>query len=78
MIRTESEYAIAVARLAAESTRLTVQRAQLKKSGLKRDEIKRVTDPMKSIERAMKVLDALGVRIHSSIEINASKRRASA
>ena len=148
MIRTESEYAIAVARLTAESKRLTAQRAQLQKSGLKRDEIKRVTDPMKSfslqlkeevqnyqrlkqhafdplenfrgfghllislriaksisqrelakrldvhesqisrderneyfgisIERAMKVLDALGVRIHSSIEINAPKRRASA
>jgi hypothetical protein len=48
MIRTETEYQEAAARLADERNRLADHRARLKKAGLSAAEIKRVIDPMKS------------------------------
>ena len=46
MIRNEAEYKEAVARLTDEAKRLAAQRVSLKKRGLTKDEIKRVTDPI--------------------------------
>ncbi|MBI3467224.1 MAG: helix-turn-helix transcriptional regulator [Planctomycetes bacterium] len=48
MIRNESEYKEAVARLADERERLAEHRRRLKQAGLAKDEIKRVIDPMES------------------------------
>lgn len=48
MIRNESEYKEAVARLAEERNRLTEHRSRLKEAGLSEEEIKRVIDPMES------------------------------
>src|SRR5271155_2910081 len=48
MIRNESEYQEAVARLAEEQERLTEHRARLREAGLSDVEIKRVIDPMES------------------------------
>jgi ribosome-binding protein aMBF1 (putative translation factor) len=50
MIRTETEYQEASARLADERTRLTDHRARLKEAGLGGEEIKRVIDPMESCD----------------------------
>jgi ribosome-binding protein aMBF1 (putative translation factor) len=54
MIRNESEYQQAVARLTAEQKRLADHRARLKTAGLKAEEIKRVIDPMKSFHLQLK------------------------
>jgi len=48
MIRNESEYQEAVARLTAERTRLDEHRTRLRDAGLNDAEIKRVMDPMES------------------------------
>ena len=48
MIRNETEYKEAVARLVEESKRLGEHRARLKEAGLSDEEIKRVIDPMES------------------------------
>jgi transcriptional regulator with XRE-family HTH domain len=48
MIRNETEYQEASARLAAERNRLADHRSRLKEAGLSEAEIKRVIDPMKS------------------------------
>jgi ribosome-binding protein aMBF1 (putative translation factor) len=48
MIRNETEYQEASARLADERKRLTEHRARLQETGLAEDEIKRVIDPMES------------------------------
>jgi ribosome-binding protein aMBF1 (putative translation factor) len=48
MIRNETEYQEASARLAEERNRLAEHRARLKEAGLKDEEIKRVIDPMES------------------------------
>jgi ribosome-binding protein aMBF1 (putative translation factor) len=48
MIRNETEYQEASARLIEERDRLADHRARLKKAGLSRAEIKRVIDPMES------------------------------
>ena len=54
MIRNEAEYKEAVTRLADEAKRLAAHRARLRKRGLTRDEIKRVTDPMVSFHLQLK------------------------
>ena len=54
MIRNEAEYKEGVARLADEAKRLTAHRAGLKKRGLTKVEIKRVTDPMVSFRLQLK------------------------
>jgi ribosome-binding protein aMBF1 (putative translation factor) len=54
MIRTETEYQEASARLADERTRLTDHRARLKEAGLGGEEIKRVIDPMESFHLQLK------------------------
>src|SRR5580700_2429176 len=48
MIRNETEYQEAVARLSDEQKRLADHRARLKQAGLSKEEIKRVIDPMES------------------------------
>lgn len=48
MIRNETEYREAVARVAQERTRLTEHRERLREAGLTEDEVKRVMDPMES------------------------------
>ncbi len=48
MIRSESEYAEAVGRLAEERQRLLDHRVRLKQAGLTEEEIKRVIDPIES------------------------------
>src|SRR5689334_13952442 len=48
MIRNETEYQEAVARLADEQSRLADHRKRLKEAGLEDEEIKRVIDPMES------------------------------
>lgn len=48
MIRNESEYQEAVARLKEERERLAAHRQELRKAGLSDDEVKRVCDPMES------------------------------
>ena len=48
MIRNETEYKEAAARLDEERKRLTEHRARLKEAGLSDEEIKRVIDPMES------------------------------
>ena len=54
MIRNETEYQEAVARLADEQSRLADHRARLKGAGLSDEEIKRVTDPMESFHLQLK------------------------
>jgi ribosome-binding protein aMBF1 (putative translation factor) len=54
MIRTETEYQEAGARLAGERTRLAEHRARLKEAGLGGEEIKRVIDPMESFHLQLK------------------------
>jgi ribosome-binding protein aMBF1 (putative translation factor) len=48
MIRNDSEYKEALARLEQERNRLKEHRARLQKAGLSNEEIKRVIDPMES------------------------------
>ena len=48
MIRNETEYQEASARLAEERSRLAEHRTRLKETGLSEEEIKRVVDPMES------------------------------
>jgi len=48
MIRNENEYREAVERLTAEKERIAAQKAELEKTGLTPDEVKRVLDPMRS------------------------------
>ncbi len=54
MIRTETEYQEACARLGDERKRLAEHRARLKPAGLGRYEIKRVIDPMESFHLQLK------------------------
>ena len=54
MIRNESEYQEAVARLADEQKRLVDHRARLKTAGLTTEEINRVIDPMESFHLQLK------------------------
>jgi ribosome-binding protein aMBF1 (putative translation factor) len=54
MIRNETEYKEAVARLAEERKRLSEHRARLKETGLTDEEIKRVIDPMESFHLQLK------------------------
>ena len=48
MIRSESEYKEAVARLSSEKARLSEHKSRLQNEGLNSEEIKRVTDPIES------------------------------
>ena len=48
MIRSDPEYERAVAELAEERKRLALHRRRLRETGLSRDEIKRVMDPIES------------------------------
>ena len=48
MIRNENEYREAVARLAEERGRMKAQQAELKKMGLKANEVKRAINPIRS------------------------------
>ncbi len=48
MIRNENEYREAVQRLADEKQRIAAQKAELEKTGLAPEEIKRVLDPLRS------------------------------
>ena len=50
MIRNETVYQEVSARLAEERSRLDDYRSRLKEAGLSEEEIKRVTDPMKSFQ----------------------------
>ena len=54
MIRNETEYQEAVARLADEQKRLADHRARLKDAGLTDEQVKRVTDPMESFHLQLK------------------------
>jgi ribosome-binding protein aMBF1 (putative translation factor) len=54
MIRSETEYKEALARLAAEAKRLAAHRAGLRRRGLTKREIKRVTDPRVSFHLQLK------------------------
>lgn len=54
MIRNETEYKEAVARLKEERTRLDDQCNQLHNTGLSAEQIKRVTDPMESFHLQLK------------------------
>ena len=54
MIRNETEYQEASARLADERNRLADHRVRLKQAGLSAAEIKRVIDPMKSFHLQLK------------------------
>jgi len=54
VIRTETEYKEAKARLAKERERLDLHRARLKETGLRKEEIKRVLDPMESFHLQLK------------------------
>ena len=54
MIRNETEYQEASARLADERNRLAEHRIRLKETGLSDDEIKRVIDPMESFHLQLK------------------------
>lgn len=54
MIRNETEYKEAVARLAEERKRLSEHRARLTETGLTDEEIKRVIDPMESFHLQLK------------------------
>jgi DNA-directed RNA polymerase specialized sigma subunit len=54
MIRNETEYREAVARLKEERDRLDVHRRALREAGLSADEVKRVCDPMESFHLQLK------------------------
>ena len=54
MIRNETEYQEASARLAEERNRLADHRNRLKETGLSDEEIKRVVDPMESFHLQLK------------------------
>ena len=54
MIRNETEYQEASARLAVERTRLADHRIRLDQAGLSDEEIKRVVDPMESFHLQLK------------------------
>jgi ribosome-binding protein aMBF1 (putative translation factor) len=54
MIRNETEYQEASARLAAERNRLADHRSRLKETGLSDEEIKRVIDPIESFHLQLK------------------------
>ena len=54
MIRNETEYQEASARLAEERKRLAEHRGRLREAGLSEDEIKRVIDPMGSFHLQLK------------------------
>jgi ribosome-binding protein aMBF1 (putative translation factor) len=54
MIRNETEYQEASARLADERNRLTEHHARLQEAGLKEEEIKRAIDPMESFHLQLK------------------------
>ncbi len=54
MIRNETEYQEASARLTDERNRLTEHRARLREAGLSDEEIKRVIDPMESFHLQLK------------------------
>ena len=54
MIRNETEYQEASARLTDERNRLTEHRARLREAGLSDEEIKRVVDPMESFHLQLK------------------------
>src|SRR6266853_3993940 len=54
MIRNETEYQEASARLADEQNRLADHRTRLKEAGLSDEEIKRVIDPMESFHLQLK------------------------
>src|SRR5260370_11892886 len=54
MIRNETEYQEASARLTEERNRLTEHRARLRETGLSDDEIKRVIDSMESFHLQLK------------------------
>jgi DNA-binding XRE family transcriptional regulator len=54
MIRNETEYKEAVARLKEERVRLKEHHKRLKETGLKENEIKRVIDPMESFHLQLK------------------------
>jgi ribosome-binding protein aMBF1 (putative translation factor) len=54
MIRNETEYQEASARLTDERNRLAEHRARLQEAGLSEDEIKRVIDPMESFHLQLK------------------------
>src|SRR5258707_4724212 len=54
MIRNETEYQEASARLTEERNRLTEHRARLRETGLSDEEIKRVIDPMESFHLQLK------------------------
>ena len=54
MIRNETEYQEAVARLSDEQKRLADHRLRLKDAGLKDEEIKRIIDPMESFHLQLK------------------------
>jgi hypothetical protein len=54
MIRNEAEYQNASVRLKEEQARLAEHRARLEATGLSRDEIKRVIDPMESFHLQLK------------------------
>jgi ribosome-binding protein aMBF1 (putative translation factor) len=54
MIRNETEYQEASARLAEERNRLSDHRVRLKEAGLAEEEIKRVIDPMESFHLQLK------------------------
>ncbi len=53
MIRSETEYKEAVARLSEQQRLLAEQQAKLKRAGLGSDEIKRVTDPIRSFRQQL-------------------------
>jgi len=54
MIRNETEYQEASARLAEERNRLAEHRSRLKETGLSDEEVKRVIDPMESFHLQLK------------------------
>ena len=54
MIRNENEYKDAVRRLGEQEERLKQQTAELKRTKLSRDEIKRVLDPVRSFHEQIK------------------------
>ncbi|MCG8510746.1 MAG: helix-turn-helix domain-containing protein [Rhodospirillales bacterium] len=54
MIRNDSEYKQAIARLEQERARMDEQRRQLRQSGLTAKQIKRILDPMESFHLQLK------------------------
>jgi len=54
MIRNETEYRVAVARLEDERSRMAEHRSRLKETGLSAEEIKRVVDPIESFHLQLK------------------------